>query len=62
MTKAKPKTSRRREKRSPLTSPLTEHERIDLLLDEALQGTFPASDPVAIGVDRFGEGISTKRR
>jgi hypothetical protein len=62
MTKAKPKTSRRREKRSPPASPLTEHERIDLLLDEALQGTFPASDPVAIGVGRLGKGTSTKRR
>jgi hypothetical protein len=62
MTKVKPKTSKRRGKRSPPAPPLTEHERIDSLLDEALQGTFPASDPVAIGVDRLGKDTSTKRR
>lgn len=29
-----------------------EKERMDLALDEALDATFPASDPVAIHVDR----------
>jgi hypothetical protein len=41
---------------------LTEHERLDSLLDEALQGTFPASDPITIGGDRLGKGTSTKCR
>lgn len=35
----------------PKTSAAVPHERLDALLDEALKGTFPASDPVAITVD-----------
>lgn len=36
-----------------------ERDHIDELLDEALKGTFPASDPVAIS---FGEQADPKTR
>src|SRR5260221_9168069 len=40
----KSKADKRQKKNSPPPSLLTDHERVDLLLDEALRGTFPASD------------------
>ena len=48
----KPKTRDWREQglRPPLLA--TDLEHVDDLLDEALQATFPASDPVAIGSAR----------
>ncbi len=49
----KSKADKRQKKNSPPPSLLTDHERVDLLLDEALRGTFPASDPVAIWSDRI---------
>jgi len=48
-----PKANKRRKKNSPPPLLLTDRERVDLLLDEALRGTFPASDPVAIWSDRI---------
>jgi hypothetical protein len=39
----------------PRNPPPRSSAHLDRLLDEALQQTFPASDPVAIAVDRFPE-------
>jgi hypothetical protein len=39
-----------------------DRDHVDDLLDEALQGTFPCSDPVSIGGDRHPDGESAKRR
>ncbi len=33
--------------------PLDDNAELDALLDEALRLTFPASDPIAINVERF---------
>jgi hypothetical protein len=62
----KPKANKRRKKNSPPPLILTDRERVDLLLDEALRGTFPASDPVAIWCDPIqqenGRNTPPKRR
>ncbi len=39
-----------------------EQARIDLALDEALKETFPASDPVAIHVDRLDAPLDRSPR
>lgn len=33
-------------------APPDEHEELDALLDDALRQTFPASDPIAINIER----------
>jgi hypothetical protein len=61
MTDATSKTSKRRKKQSPPLLLPDDRDHVDRLLDEALQGTFPASDPVAISGDRIAERTSSKR-
>jgi hypothetical protein len=39
----------------------TDRERVEDLLDEALQATFPASDPISIGGERI-QGTSRRVR
>jgi hypothetical protein len=48
----RPRRARGQEKGSNTALPSRGPEDIDYLLDEALQATFPASDPVAIGSAR----------
>jgi hypothetical protein len=46
---------RKRNKRSGLSR--SEAVHLDRLLDEALQETFPASDPIAITVEKSSKGV-----
>jgi hypothetical protein len=62
MTRAQSRTPKRRKLRSSLPSQAADREHIDSILDEALQDTFPCSDPVAIGGDPVRDDASSKRR
>jgi hypothetical protein len=44
--------------RAPLSHSTAEAAHLDNLLDEALRETFPASDPIAITVDKPPKGIA----
>jgi hypothetical protein len=46
----------------PLKAVAATFAHLDELLDEALQQTFPASDPVAIHVDPIERAIGTTNR
>ena len=61
MSGSKQKKSKPRAEPSPPVRS-SERDRVDRLLDEALEGTFPASDPVTIGGDRRPDGDLSKRR
>jgi hypothetical protein len=52
----------RENKPSGLSSSEAETVHLDNLLDEALQETFPASDPIAITMDKPSKGIAPARR
>jgi hypothetical protein len=50
--------------KKPRRAPTAALAHIDELLDEALKGTFPASDPVAIDIERGAderEGLKSSR-
>ena len=48
-------------RRIPATAPTDPADRREALLDEALQETFPASDPIAVSPDRTGPaGVRTR--
>ena len=50
--------------KKPRRAPTAALAHIDELLDEALKGTFPASDPIAIDIERGAderEGLQSSR-
>ena len=50
--------------KKPRRAPTAALAHIDELLDEALKGTFPASDPIAIDIERGAderEGLKSSR-
>jgi hypothetical protein len=49
---------RKRNKRPGLKRSEAEAVHLDNLLDEALRETFPASDPIAITIDKPPKGIA----
>jgi hypothetical protein len=50
----------RRTKRTRLSRAEGESVHLDNLLDEALKDTFPASDPIAITIEKYAGGVALR--
>jgi hypothetical protein len=53
------KTHAGRQRDQPSSLAAADREHVDQLLDKALEDTFPASDPIAIGGDRLHGSIAS---